>query len=71
MQFTSYSIAWDEIERRPVEFAPAPNWLAIVNDYRPVQGVPLALTIAPIDTNEVRLPDDLEGIAFDDLQAIA
>lgn len=71
MQFTSLSVAWDEIEPRPGEFAPDPNWLAVANSYYPVQGVPLALTITPIDTNRIRLPDDLEGRAFDDPQVIA
>ncbi len=31
-QFISRSIAWGEIERRPGEFAPDPNWQAITND---------------------------------------
>jgi len=71
MQFTSLSIAWDEIETRPGEFAPDPNWLSIANSYYPAQGVPLALTITPIDTNRFRLPDDLAGRAFDDPLVIA
>jgi len=71
MQFTSLSVAWDDIEPRPGEFAPDPDWLAIANLYYPAHDVPLALTITPIDTNRTRLPADLRGRAFDDPEVIA
>ena len=70
MQFTSLSVAWDDLEPRPGEFAPDPDWLAIANLYYPAQHVPLALTITQIDTNRTRLPADLQGRAFDDPEVI-
>ncbi|MCJ7676536.1 MAG: hypothetical protein MUO35_02290, partial [Anaerolineales bacterium] len=71
MQFTSLSLAWDDLEPRPGEFAPDPNFLAIANLYYPAQHIPLALTITPIDTNRTRLPADLQARAFDDPEVIA
>jgi hypothetical protein len=71
MQFTSLSVAWDDLEPMPGVFAPDPNYLAIANLYYPAQSIPLALTITPIDTNRTRLPADLQGRAFDDPEVIA
>ena len=71
MQFTSLSLAWDDLEPRPGEFSDDPNFLAIANLYYPAQHIPLALTITPIDTNRTRLPADLRGRAFDDPEVIA
>jgi hypothetical protein len=71
MQFTSLSLAWDDLEVRPGEPAPDPNFLEIANLYYPAQHVPLALTITPIDTNRTRLPGDLQGRPFDDAEVIA
>jgi hypothetical protein len=71
MQFTSLSLAWDDLEPRPGEFSADPNFLAIANQYYPAKNVPLALTITPIDTNRTRLPADLRGRAFDDPEVIA
>lgn len=71
MQFTSLSLAWDDLEPQPGEYSPDPNFLAIANQYYPAQGVPLALTITPIDTNRARLPADLKDAAFDDPEVIA
>lgn len=71
MQFTSLSLAWDDLEPRPGEFATEPNWLAAADLYYPAQSTPLALTLAPIDTNRIRLPADLQGRPFDDPQVIA
>ena len=71
LQFTSLSLAWDDLEPRPGEFSADPNFLAIANQYYPAQDVPLALTIAPIDTNRDRRPADLAGRPFDDPEVIA
>lgn len=71
MQFTSLSLAWDDLEPRPGEYSADPNFLAIANQYYPAQDVPLALTIAPIDTNRTRVPADLREAAFDDPEVIA
>lgn len=71
LQFASLSVAWDDLEARPGEFGADPNWLAIANRYYAAEGVPLALTIAAIDTNRVRLPDDLQGRRLDDPEVMA
>jgi hypothetical protein len=71
MHFTSLSLAWDDLEPRPGEIGADPNYLAIANQFYPTQGVPLAVTIAPIDTNRMRLPADLRGRDFDDPEVIA
>ncbi|MBM3121872.1 MAG: hypothetical protein FJZ97_06760 [Chloroflexi bacterium] len=70
MQFTSLSLAWDDLEPRPGEYSPDPNFLAIANQYYPAKDVPLALTITPIDTSRRRLPADLKDAAFDDPEVI-
>jgi len=71
LQFTSLSVAWDDLEPRPGEYAADPNWLAIANSYYAAEDVPLALTISPIDTNRVRLPEDLRGKDLNDPEVVA
>jgi len=71
LQFASLSVAWDDLEPRPGEYAADPNWLAIANSFYAAERVPLALTIATIDTNRIRLPEDLHGRSFDDPEVIA
>lgn len=67
----SLSLGWDDLETSPGEFSPAPNWLAIANQYYgKVEGVVLSLMIGPIDTNIDRMPSDLKGRDFDDPQVI-
>lgn len=65
LDFTSLSIYWDELETAPGEFKPDPNWLEIANDFYGREGVALSLVLAPIDTNVLRLPPDLENTPFD------
>jgi len=71
LQFASLSIAWDDLEPRSGEYTADPNWLAIANSYYAAEHVPLALTVSPIDTNRVRLPEDLRGRDFNDPEVIA
>lgn len=71
MGSVSLSVQWDALETAPGEFAPDPNWLAVANDYYAAAGLPLLLMVGPVDTNQLRLPDDLRGRAFDDPVVIA
>lgn len=63
---TSLSVYWDEIERSPGVYNPAPNFLAVGNAFYPPSGIKLALGFSVIDTNNRRLPADLAGRALDD-----
>ena len=61
---------WDDLETAPGVYQPDPNFLAIANIYYVGTGLNIALGINPIDTNNVRLPADLRGKAWDDPQVI-
>ncbi len=64
------SIQWDELETSPGTYQPAVNLLEIANAYYPEINAPVSLMIGPIDTNNDRRPNDLQGKAFDDLIVI-
>jgi hypothetical protein len=70
MQVTSLSLAWDDLESSPGQYGSDPNWLEIANLFYSEQGVPISLTLTPIDTNNLRLPDDLKDKPFDDPEVI-
>ncbi|MEM0963020.1 MAG: hypothetical protein AAGK21_10865 [Bacteroidota bacterium] len=62
----SLSQGWAGLETAPGQFRPEPNFLEIANAYYPVKGVPIALTIASVDTNVDQRPDDLRDLDWDD-----
>lgn len=62
---------WDDLETAPGVYEPEPNYLAIANAYYPTQGTKIALTIAPIDTTNLRLPPDLAERPLDDPAVVA
>jgi len=62
----SLPIAWDSIETSPGKYAADPNYLAIANLFYPASGVRVALELNPIDTNNLRLPNDLQQKSFAD-----
>ncbi len=66
----SLSLFWDDLETAPGEYNPNPNWLAIANAYYPARGIAVDLVINPIDTNQNRLPDDLQDHPLDDPEVI-
>jgi hypothetical protein len=70
MDATQLSVYWDDIEKEPGTFAPAPNYLAIANAFYPAQKTPLHLVIAVIDTTKKRVPKDLAGTPLDDPHVI-
>lgn len=57
---------WDELETAPGVFRPRPNLLRIANRYYIGTGLTISLGINPIDTTNVRLPDDLRDKDWDD-----
>ncbi len=67
----SLTLFWDELENAPGEYQPDPNWLEIANAYYPTRKIALDLVINPIDTNQARLPKDLQSLPFDDPEVIA
>ena len=69
-QSVSLSIPWDSFELEPGQFSPDPDYLSIANVYYPGYDTSLALTLAPIDTNQLRVPQDLAALSFDDPQMI-
>jgi len=69
-QAVSLSIPWDSFEVAPGQFSPDPDFLSIANLYYPGYGASLALTLAPIDTNRLRVPQDLTALRFDDPRVI-
>lgn len=69
-QAVSLSLPWDALETAPGQYGPDPDYLTIANAYYPASDTPLVLTLAPIDTNQLRLPADLSHLAFDDPRLI-
>ena len=69
MQETIFSVNWDEVEPRPGDFQEGA--LPLVRAYFPAVDLPIHLTVATIDTNNLRLPPDLAGRAFDDPEVAA
>ena len=69
MQETIFSVYWDEVEPRPGDFQAGA--LPLVRAYFPAAGLPIHLTVATIDTNNLRLPPDLARRAFDDPEVTA
>ena len=68
MQETVFSVNWDEVEPRPGQFQAGA--LPQLRAYFPAVGLPIHLTVATIDTNNLRLPPDLAGRAFDDPEVV-
>jgi hypothetical protein len=65
MDFTSLTVYWDDLDL-PTGFEPEPDYLAIAESYYPARDTAIALTVAPIDTNRIRLPAHLADRRFDD-----
>ena len=63
MQFVELPQQWDEIEPKPGKFTN--QWLDIANAYYPQVGIRLVISLNAIDTNSLRLPEDLKGKPFE------
>jgi hypothetical protein len=62
------SLNWNDIETAPGVYGNA--FLGIADLYFPARGVTVHLTLRPINTVRVEVPDDLVGLAWDDPQMI-
>ncbi len=65
------SFDWRDLETKPGEFHPEPNFLQIANAWYPPKGVPVHLMIRPLHTNQDARPEHLKGKPFDDPKVIA
>lgn len=66
MQATSLSLAWDDLEVAPGVYDPEIDFLDIAAGYYPARETRLLLAINPIDTNNRRVPEYLDGLEWDD-----
>ncbi len=62
LQFSALSVPWDEIETAPGKFKAGD--LESANGFFPTQSVPLVLGVSVIDTNILRVPEDLREVPF-------
>lgn len=67
-QFIELPLNWDDIEKSPHEYGN--QFLSIANMYYPSTGTKVLLTINPVDTNVLHLPEDLVNKNFDDPEVI-
>ena len=67
-QVVEVPISWDEVEATPNTYAS--QWLPIVNAYFPAQGTKVSFSFNVIDSNNIRIPADLKGKAFNDPEVI-
>lgn len=65
IDFTSLTVFWDDLDL-PDGRDPDPDYLAIAEAFYPPRGTAIALTVAPIDTNQTRMPADLADRRIDD-----
>ncbi len=69
MQDIGLSLDWADLETSPGKYDLM--WIEIANTYYSAAGVTLTLTIRPVHTNRIRLPEDLQGRKLDDPVVIA
>ncbi|MGD2248339.1 MAG: glycosyl hydrolase 53 family protein [Candidatus Methanofastidiosia archaeon] len=67
-QFVELPLNWDDIEKSPQEYGN--QFLSIANMYYPSTNTKVLLTINPVDTNVLHLPEDLANKNFDDPEVI-
>ena len=61
-------ISWDDNEPGARQYIG--GWLPIANQFYPKAGIKLAISINPIDSNNLRLPTDLKNKSFNDPEII-
>jgi len=62
------SLDWADLETAPGVYDD--SVLSIANIYYPAFEMPISLTLRPIHTGTLRVPDDLQNVTFDDAQMI-
>ena len=68
LEFIELPLAWDAIETAAGTYGN--KNLQIANVFFPAQGIKVFLTVNPIDTNNLRIPTDLQNKTFDDPEVI-
>jgi hypothetical protein len=69
VQVVSLFLPWDDVEKKPGEFqSPYPK---IANAYYPPRHIQVSLRLATLDTNQNRIPADLQNKPFDDPAVIS
>ena len=68
LEFIELPFAWDAIETAAGTYGN--KNLQIANVFFPAQGIKVFLTVNPIDTNNLRMPVDLQNKAFDDPEVV-
>ena len=68
LEFIELPFAWDAIETAAGTYGN--KNLQIANVFFPAQGIKVFLTVNPIDTNNLRMPGDLNSKTFDDPEVI-
>lgn len=68
IQFVELPLQWDEIETSTEKYENP--YLKIANSYYSSRNIKVLLTINPIDTNTLHLPEDLKDKDFDDPMVI-
>ena len=68
LEFIELPLAWDAIETAAGTYGN--KNLQIANVFFPAQGIEVFLTVNPIDTNNLRMPKDLQNKTFDDPEVI-
>jgi len=61
-------IFWDDSETKPKQYVP--GWLPVADQFYSKAGIKLAISINPIDTNNLRLPKDLKNKSFNNPEVI-
>lgn len=64
MQEVGLYFNWNDIEKTPFNYENP--YFAIANTYYPAHGTLVSLTITPIHTNRLVVPEDLQDTPFDD-----
>ncbi|MFK7767842.1 MAG: hypothetical protein AB8B55_11515, partial [Mariniblastus sp.] len=69
IQFIELPQQWDDVESKPGVYNSP--FLKMANDVYPTFDTGIVLSLNPIDTNALRLPDHLEGKTFDDAEVVS
>lgn len=62
-------VFWDDTEPSKEKYVE--GWMKIANQYFPKTGTKIAVSLNPIDTNNLRLPSDLKNKSFNDPEVIS
>lgn len=68
LEVIEISVQWDNSESKPGKFTD--TWLKIANQYYPATNTKVALSLNPIDTNNLRLPTHLKNKRFNDPEVV-